>query len=296
MSNAKPNASKHGPASTPTSPWVIFAAVAVPLVGIVLLGAALVGVYFAFREPARPAQEFARLDEKKGTPNVIPPGSKTPEKKADQPQTKKDSRTKDVDDDDRFSPDPVLSRTRKDDKDVVEQPKVTPGHAESPPKTKAPPTQAVIAPFIVDKEIAARVIKAGGKIGKVTVTLAWNNRNDLDLHVVTHTGEKIFYAHPRSRCGGQLDIDQNVSPTTTTPVENIYWPANAPPKGPIKIFVHHYRNHGLPDCKAPTRFVVRVQIDDEVRHFNGSVSFSSNRMAFVAEVPIGADGTVRWQK
>jgi len=202
MSNAKPNASKHGPASTPTSPWVIFAAVAVPLVGIVLLGAALVGVYFAFREPARPAQEFARLDEKKGTPNVIPPGSKTPEKKADQPQTKKDSRTKDVDDDDRFSPDPVLSRTRKDDKDVVEQPKVTPGHAESPPKTKAP----------------------------------------------------------------------------------------------IKIFVHHYRNHGLPDCKDPTRFVVRVQIDDEVRHFNGSVSFSSNRMAFVAEVPIGADGTVRWQK
>jgi hypothetical protein len=140
--------------------------------------------------------------------------------------------------------------------------------------------------LIPEKEITDRVRRAGGKIGKVTVSLAWQNYNDLDLHVTTASGEKIFYGHRRSSCGGQLDVDQNVSPTTQTPVENIYWPADSPPRGPFKVFVHHYRNHGLPGCKDPTRFVVRVQIDDDVRVFESSVSFVGQPLAFVAEIPI----------
>lgn len=142
----------------------------------------------------------------------------------------------------------------------------------------------MIQPLVPEKEITERVVRAGGKIGDVTVSLAWNNRNDLDLHVVTSSGEKIYYAHRRSRCGGQLDVDQNVSPTTMKAVENIFWSAQSPPKGPFKIYVHHYRNHFLPDCKDPTPFVVRVQIGDDIKLYNGSVSFQGNRLAFVAKI------------
>jgi hypothetical protein len=162
-----------------------------------------------------------------------------------------------------------------------------PGGAEST-VTKNP--DGTVRLNLPDKEITERVRRAGGKIGKVTVSLAWQNYNDLDLHVVTASGEKIFYGNRRSLCGGQLDIDQNVTPTTTSPIENIFWSAESPPRGPFKIYVHHYRNHGLPECRDPTPFVVRVQIDDNIQVFNGSVSFVGQPLAFVAEIPIPSAG------
>jgi len=47
----------------------------------------------------------------------------------------------------------------------------------------------LIIPFLRDEEIVLRVTRAGGKIGKVTICLAWKNHNDLDLHVLTAGGE-----------------------------------------------------------------------------------------------------------
>jgi len=108
----------------------------------------------------------------------------------------------------------------------------------------------------LEKEIATRVEKAGGKIGKVTISLAWQNRNDLDLHVLTAKGEDICFHNRRSSCGGMLDVDQNVLPHTSTPVENVFWPPNVAPKGPLKVYVHHYRNHrvaGVPGSDSVCR-------------------------------------------
>jgi len=50
--------------------------------------------------------------------------------------------------------------------------------------------------------------------------------------------------------------------------------------------VNHYRNHGRLGSEDPTPFVVRVQIDDKVKLFNGSVSFVGNPTAFVAAIPV----------
>jgi hypothetical protein len=163
-----------------------------------------------------------------------------------------------------------------------------------PGRSGPEPKKDVMLPFIPNEEIVSRVRKAGGQIGKVTISLAWKNRNDLDLHVLTSQGEDICFHHTRSRCGGMLDVDQNVQPTTMTPVENVFWPAQSPPKGPLKIYVHHYCNHRLPDCTDPTRFIVRVQVDDDVKTYEGEVSFrgisalprAPAGMTFVAEVPI----------
>ncbi len=171
---------------------------------------------------------------------------------------------------------PIAAKNeRPSSAETVPQKEVPKALPERKSEQKAP-KKNFIPPFIPEKEIVARVKKAGGKVGKVTISLAWQNYNDLDLHVLTSQGERISYQNRRSRCGGQLDVDQNVSPTTTTPVENIYWLESSPPKGPLKIYVHHYRNHRLRGCQDPTRFVVRAQVGDVVKVYQGRVSFSGS--------------------
>jgi Ca-activated chloride channel family protein len=72
-------------------------------------------------------------------------------------------------------------------------------------------------------EFSGRLARAGAQSGDIRVSLLWNNRNDLDLHVVTPRQEEIFYGHTRDAAGGFLDVDMNVNGETVKPVENIFW-------------------------------------------------------------------------
>jgi len=99
-------------------------------------------------------------------------------------------------------------------------------------------------------ELTARLKAAGAKFatqkGAVAISLMWNHdspkkRNDLDLHVTPPSGEKIWYRHKRSKCGGTLDVDRRED--APKPVENIVWTKNAP-KGTYKVEVENYSaNH-----------------------------------------------------
>ena len=44
-----------------------------------------------------------------------------------------------------------------------------------------------------DNEIVERVQREGGDEGEVQITLAWDDYNDLDLHVYTPKKERIFF-------------------------------------------------------------------------------------------------------
>ncbi len=124
----------------------------------------------------------------------------------------------------------------------------------------------------IDAEIKRRVEGAGGQYQDVDIraSLIWNNRNDLDLHVITPSNEHIYFGHKQSACRGWLDVDMNVRGETTTPVENIRWARGAAPRGRYRIFVHNYRFHE--PNRAPTPYKVEVEISGEIYHFHGVVS------------------------
>lgn len=121
----------------------------------------------------------------------------------------------------------------------------------------------------IDAEIQQRVEAAGGMYGGVDIraSLLWNNRNDLDLHVITPDGYMIYYAQKRSPCGGELDVDRNVRGETMKPVENTRWPKGKAKKGHYKVFVRNYNVHG--GFAAATKFRVEIEINGQIRHFEG---------------------------
>jgi Ca-activated chloride channel family protein len=93
-------------------------------------------------------------------------------------------------------------------------------------------------------EFSARLAQSGARIGDIRITLSWENKNDLDLYVVTPTGEEIYYNNPRDSTGGRLDIDRNkYGETWKQPEETVFWPENTAAPGTYRVFVRKYANH-----------------------------------------------------
>ena len=123
-----------------------------------------------------------------------------------------------------------------------------------------------------DSTIEDRVEREGGASGAVQISLAWEDRNDLDLHVFTPSGERIYFNKRRSECGGELDVDMNARPTSTTPVENVVW-KEQPPSGTYRIGVHFYRHHRRRGTKRRTSFTLRTKALGEVAEFTGQLEY-----------------------
>jgi Ca-activated chloride channel family protein len=123
-------------------------------------------------------------------------------------------------------------------------------------------------------EFSGRLAQAGAQSGDIRVSLLWNNRNDLDIHVVTPRQEEIFYGHPRDAAGGFLDVDMNVMGETTKPVENIFWAQGKAPQGQYRVFVQNFSYNE--SSHEPTAFQVEIKNGNEYSHFEGTVSGSGS--------------------
>jgi hypothetical protein len=124
----------------------------------------------------------------------------------------------------------------------------------------------------IDAEIAQRVRAAGGQYDAVDVriSLIWNTRDDLDLHVIAPSGEEIWYNHKASACGGALDVDRNVRGETLKPVENVRWPKARAPAGEYQVFVQNYAYHEK--SPAPVEYRLETEVNGRIQHFSGTLS------------------------
>src|SRR5207248_2715406 len=117
------------------------------------------------------------------------------------------------------------------------------------------------------------LVEKGAKTGDVQVSLYWNNKNDLDLHVDCPSGETIYFGNRTSKCGGQLDVDMNVGldKAVAPAVENIHWPTGKAPPGHYKIYVHLFSSNDPNARETPTSFLVRLVVRGQTRTFPGTV-------------------------
>ena len=121
-------------------------------------------------------------------------------------------------------------------------------------------------------ELQQRLDREGARSGDVQVSLMWNNYNDLDLHVVCPSGERIHGGNKISECGGELDVDANVRPDTKKPVENVVWDDDTAKPGMYQVYVHHYKKHNKRRSKDPTKFQVIVNNIGDLLEFNGALT------------------------
>lgn len=134
----------------------------------------------------------------------------------------------------------------------------------------------------VADSIKERVKQAGGNVtGDLCCRLAWEYRDDLDLHMVEPGGYHLYYGsrNVRSANGGMLDVDANGgSGMMEHPVENIFYQNRSTMReGEYHLYVHNYSR------REPAKAGFTVEID-----YLGDVT----TFEFPRVVPNGAAVTV----
>lgn len=136
-----------------------------------------------------------------------------------------------------------------------------------------------------DKVVALRMTREGCNGGELHASLIWNDIADLDLHVITPSGEHMFFGHKESKCGGWLDRDMNVSASdaSTEPIENIFWASS--PSGHYKFSVKNYNTHTRADtvfldAKRSVPFRLRLVRNGNTHWFDGSVKYQEEITCF----------------
>ena len=147
----------------------------------------------------------------------------------------------------------------------------------TPVSAPAPPSRH---PLSADTQRAER---QGARSGKLQIILAWDDRNDLDLHVLCPGGGAIDFAHSLS-CGGNLDVDANgdVNNLTDAAVENAFF--SAPRAGRYGIVVDPYEMR----VRANTPFRVTIRQESLPDREVTGIAVNGRRNQVVAEVDVAA--------
>ena len=139
----------------------------------------------------------------------------------------------------------------------------------------------------INDDTMSRMEREKARIGDVTVTLVWDDWNDLDLHVITPQGNEIYYGN-READGGMLDVDMNAGwACSKEPIENVFFGdaerGIEAMKGKYSVvvqnFAYHHRDHHLHHRvhddelrSRPVPFRVLVRKNGEVSEYQGETA------------------------
>lgn len=140
----------------------------------------------------------------------------------------------------------------------------------------------------VADSIKERVKSQGGITDAVLrVSLAWFNKDDLDIHVTEPDGHEIAFPNKgrRSANTGMLDVDMNAfgPHSDTAPVENVVW--SKPMDGKYKVVVNNYNQR----ITTSQGFTLEVESFGSLHQYNCQVSPRSgqNNLALTLHVKSG---------
>jgi hypothetical protein len=140
----------------------------------------------------------------------------------------------------------------------------------------------------VTDSIKERVKQAGGNVtGDLRCSLSWFNHDDLDLHMYEPDDHHIYYTNKRivSSCGGVLDVDQNFSTFTNTPVENITYKTKQKMKpGIYKLQVNQFTKRQMHDIG----FEIEIEYNKQVYNFKCDKDLRSKEWIEVAIITVDA--------
>ena len=142
-------------------------------------------------------------------------------------------------------------------------------------------------PPITPGEIDHITGELGAGVGPITVTLAWQTHDDLDLHMITPNESRIYYRNKTAQ-GGTLDVDMNANDNDLAEgvaVENIFFPD--PENGHYKIYLRDFYDRTR---DATTHWMIKVKVGDAEHVFEGDID-NDNTEQFVFEFDYGGHGT-----
>jgi hypothetical protein len=146
-------------------------------------------------------------------------------------------------------------------------------------QTPSVDSSAALTPPVSNSEFSSR--QADNQIqpdSRVNVSLAWNDRSDLDLWIIQPDGEFVFHGPCKGGNCGRLDVDANrcdmrgppCTSLTDRPLENISWPNKMLP-GRYLVAVALYSTNRLASEARPVRFTVQITKNGVVSNFEGLV-------------------------
>jgi hypothetical protein len=124
---------------------------------------------------------------------------------------------------------------------------------------------------LTDSSLKQRVKSAGGNVdAALRVSLGWYNYDDLDIHCMTPSGERISFRNKKD----VLDIDMNAGGRRSRKaVENLQW-KTLPENGVYQILVHNFSKRENID----NGFELEFACGNDVRQFHFKGPVKNNRL------------------
>ncbi len=106
------------------------------------------------------------------------------------------------------------------------------------------------------EQIEVSTVEAG--TGVLQISCSWDQKNDVDLHLIEPNGKKIYYGNSVSENGGKLDVDSNAAcDIDNINNENITYDENAVVEiGTYTVLSHLWSNCGI---ESNTNYVITAR-------------------------------------